>query len=71
MEAYLRATQAGDVFNRESAPRPDEIAAIYSHLTPEEVEIIRDLKAGERRDTRKQTRLDYIKEQSGQDEFDF
>ena len=67
----MRATQAVDVFNRKSAPRPDEIAAIYSHLTPEEIEKIRDLKAGERRVTRKQERLDYIKEQSGQDEFDF
>lgn len=53
----LRATQAVDVFNRESAPRRDEIAGIYSHLSETEVTKIRDLKAKERREAKKRTRL--------------
>ena len=51
--SVLRATQAADVFNRESAPRPDEIAGVYSHLVPEEVEKIRKKKAAVRRAIKK------------------
>jgi len=58
VEADLRATQAGDVFNRESAPRQDEIASIYSHLTPEEVDKIRKQKAAARRRENRRKRLE-------------